>query len=68
MSESRATRRWRIADQDNESAAALGEALGLSEDEIIARVRDLKAARVIRQIGAIAPRERCSIINNYLSF
>ena len=32
---------------------ALGEPLGLSEDEIIARLRDLKTARVIRQIGAI---------------
>ena len=32
---------------------ALGEPLGLSEDEIIVRIRDLKSARVIRQIGAI---------------
>lgn len=30
MSESRAARRWRIADQDRESAAALSEALGVS--------------------------------------
>ncbi len=32
---------------------ALGEPLGLSEAEIIDRIRALKAARVIRQIGAI---------------
>ena len=32
--------------------AALGEALGLDEEEVLARVRCLKRDNVIRQIGA----------------
>lgn len=33
--------------------AELGSRCGLAEDEVLARIRDLKAGKVIRQIGAI---------------
>ena len=42
--------------------AAMGERLGLSEDEVIARVGALKQARVLRQVSAIFDTRKSSLV------
>jgi DNA-binding Lrp family transcriptional regulator len=48
--------------------ATLGEALGLEEAEVLARVRDLKEAGLIRQIGAIFDTRRLGYQSTLAAF
>jgi DNA-binding Lrp family transcriptional regulator len=48
--------------------AALGEGLGLDETEVLARVRQLKAAGIIRQIGAIFDTRRLGYQSTLVAF
>jgi len=48
--------------------AALGEALGLDEEAVLARVRRLKEAQIIRQIGAVLDTRRLGYESTLVAF
>ncbi len=48
--------------------AALGEKLGLGESEVLARVRQIKEAGIIRQIGAIFDTRRLGYQSTLVAF